>query len=279
MNVLASPVAAALTEEPGLLGGEAFQTLAGAERDDGFVQSLARGLAVIEAFGRGRERLTIAQTALACGLTRAGARRILLTLNQLGYVAFDGRYFRLTARTLELGAGHRRRSLWETAQPMLEELATALNVSASAGQLDGWDVVYTVRARPPKILHAALSPGAHLPAFATSLGRVLLAALPQPELETYFAAVDLAPLTPLTVRDCDTLRERIAEARERGWCCTRGEVDERYACVAVPLLDRDGGTLAALSVGMGLNDADPSLIEGDVVPRLQSVARAIALAL
>jgi IclR family pca regulon transcriptional regulator len=255
------------------------ETLAGHERDDGFVQSLARGLLVIEAFRPGRERLTMAQIAAACGLTRAGARRILLTLNRLGYVGLEGRYFQLTPRILELGAGHVKKSLWEIAQPVLEEVANALNESASAGVLEGPDVVYTVRARPAKVLHVAISPGAHLPAFANAMGRVLLAALPEPELESYLDAVETPQLTPFTVQGRDALRDRIACVREQGWACARAETDERYACVAVPLVARGGRTLAALNASMGIGRADADFVERRVVPDLQHAARTIAAAL
>lgn len=249
------------------------------ERDDRFVQSLARGLAVIEAFRPTRERLTMAQVASICGLTRAGARRILLTLNQLGYVSLEGRYFQLTPRILELGAGHLKQSLWETAQPILEQAAVVLNESVSAGELEALDVVYRARARPPKLIHVALAPGAHLPAFASAMGNVLLAALPEPELERYLAVAKFPALTPFTITGRDALRHRLDEVRRQGWICVRGEIDERFACVALPVVDRSGATLAAVNVGMPITRADDEFIRKTVVPGLQDAAGAISAAL
>lgn len=279
MTAFASPVSAFPPATSCSMPEDAAEALSEHERDDGFVQSLARGLSVIEAFRPGRERLTMAQIAAACGLTRAGARRILLTLNRLGYVSLEGRFFQLTPRILELGAGHVRKSLWEIAQPVLEEVAVSLNESASAGVLDGADVVYTVRARPQKVLHIALSPGAHLPAFASAMGRVLLAALPSDELESFLERVETTRLTPFTVQGRDALRDRIARVRDEGWTCARGEIDERYACVAVPLVDRAGRTLAALNASMGIGRADADFVERRVAPDLQRAAHAIAAAL
>lgn len=249
------------------------------DREDDFVQSLARGLAVIEAFGPGHERLTISQIATACGMTRAGARRILLTLSQLGYASVEGRYFELTPRIIELSAGHVRRSIWETAQLTLDELAVSLGQPASAGVLEGPDVVYMVRARPAKVMHVEISPGARLPAFAHSMGRVLLAALPDDELEAFLTTVEIRKITPFTVRERDALRERIARARTDGWALAEREIDERYACVAVPLVDQGGGTVAALNVGMPVALATPVFVESRVLPELLRAAKTIARAI
>lgn len=279
MTAFASPVSAFPPATSSSTPEDAAEALGGAERDDGFVQSLARGLSVIEAFRPGRERLTMAQIAAACGLTRAGARRILLTLNRLGYVSLDGRYFQLTPRILELGAGHAKKSLWEIATPVLEGVAAGFNETVSAGVLDAPDVVYRVRARPSKVLHVALSPGAHLPAFAAAMGRVLLAALPDEDLERYLETVETPRYTPFTVQGRDALRDRIAEVREQGWVCVKAEIDERYACVSVPLVDRTGATLAGLTTSMGIGRADEGFVEGHVVPALQQAARTIAASL
>src|SRR5262245_41688821 len=118
------------------------------ESGDGFVQSLARGMAVIRAFRTGHERLTMAEVARAAGLTRAGARRVLLTLKELGYVGVDGLDFFLTSRVLELSQGYLRQTLWDKVQPVLQSVADSLNETASAGVLEGFDIVYTARVRP-----------------------------------------------------------------------------------------------------------------------------------
>lgn len=249
------------------------------DREEAFVHSLARGLAVIEAFHPGRERLTMSQVAAACGLTRAGARRVLLTLNQLGYVGIDGRFFQLTPRIIELSAGYVPRSPWEAAQPVLDEVAAALGQPASAGVLDGQDVVYKVRARPAKVMHVEISPGARLPAFAHSMGRVLLAALPEDELEDFLASVETAKLTPFTLEGREALRERIAQVRRDGWAFAVREIDERYACVAVPVVSRRGETLAALNVGLPVALATPEFVEARVLPALRQAAEKVAAGL
>ena len=246
------------------------------EREDGFVQSVARGLSVIQAFRPGRERLTMAQIAQACQLTRAGVRRILLTLEDLGYVGQDGRHFHLTARILDLTKGYARRSLWEAARPRLQALADELNETVSAGVLEGHDVVYMLRIQSSRVMFVDLGAGARLPAQVSAMGRVLLAALPHDELAAYLDTVRLVRLTPHTVADRATLLDRIAEVRAQGWAFARGEVDEALCCASVPLTDRTGRTLAALHVRISANRADDALIAQQVVPALKAAAVDIA---
>lgn len=131
---------------------------------DEVIQSLARGMEVLRAFDAAHDRMTIAEAAKVTGLTRAGARRILLTLEKLGYVRSDGRHYSLTARVLELGQGFLAQPLWQAVRPVLLSLANTLNETASAGVLDGHDVVYTIRIRSSRLLHLELRAGAHLPA-------------------------------------------------------------------------------------------------------------------
>jgi IclR family pca regulon transcriptional regulator len=249
------------------------------ERDDGFVQSLARGLSVIEAFQPGRERQTMAQIAGACQLTRAGARRLLLTLQSLGYVTLEGRYFSLSPRILELSQGHVPQSVWERARPHLEDATVALDAATSAGVLDGGDVVYMLRVRPQRPVHLALATGTHLPAYASAMGRVLLAALPRAGLEDYLQHTTLTKLTAHTVVDADVLRQDLSDTRSRGWSCLRGEIEEGLSCVAVPLVDRAGATLAALHVSLNCRRAEGGFVENRVVPTVQKAAVAIAAAL
>lgn len=256
-----------------------FAAFADAGRDDSFVQSVARGLTVILAFRPGRERLTMAQIAQACQLTRAGARRILITLEDLGYVGQEGRHFFLTARILELTKGYARRSLWETARPRLEALSEQLNESVSAGVLDGMDVRYMLRIQSARLMFVDLSAGARLPAHVSAMGRVLLAALPPDDLAAYLAKVEFVRLTPHTVTDPQVLLARLAEVRARGWCVARGEVDEALWCVAVPLCDRVGRTLAALHVSLSVHRASDVCIEDHILPALTAAAADVARAL
>jgi IclR family pca regulon transcriptional regulator len=147
------------------------------------VQSLTRGLAVLRAVAPGHERLTIAEAAARTGLTRAGARRILLTLQHLGYIRSDSRHSFLTARVLDLARGFGERALWDATRPVLQSVGDALNETTSAGVLDGAEVVYVLRIPSARPLHIGVSPGTRLPAHVSSMGRVLLAALPGSALE------------------------------------------------------------------------------------------------
>src|ERR1700735_276738 len=167
-----------------------------------FVQSLDRGLAVIRAFGPDRERLSLSEVARATNLTRAAARRFLLTLVSLGYVRSNGREFSLRPRVLELGYAYLSGlALPDVAAPHLEELVARLRESSSISVLDGHHVVYVVRVPTKRIMTVAISVGTRFPAYATSMGRVLLAAMSADELDQYLADVCLKALTGRTVTD------------------------------------------------------------------------------
>lgn len=240
------------------------------------IQSLARGFAVVRAFGPGRERLTMAEVASACQLSRAAARRIMLTLEELGYLASDGRHFFLTSRILELGKGYSQAHLWEIVRPHLQEVVDELNETASAGVLDNFEVVYTLRLRSSRVLQLDLAPGAHVPAHASAIGRVLLAGLAPYQLSRYVAQAEFARYTPDTLADPETLRRRLDEVREQGWCYLTGEIEEGVGGAAVPLLGPAGDTLAALNVGVNPVRTSPQDVESRVIPRLKAAADAIA---
>jgi IclR family pca regulon transcriptional regulator len=245
------------------------------ETSDAFIQSLARGLAVLTAFKAGHERLTMAEVAKATGLTRASARRILLTLEHLGYVSLDRRLFFLTAQVLDLVSGYSAQPLWEKTHKVLQALAKQLDETVSAGILDGHDVVYTVRVRSSHLLHLELKEGTRLPAHASSMGRILLAALPPGSLERFLRTSKLAPYTPQTVTDPAVLRQRLKEAQHQGWCVARDEIVEGICCVSVPLVDSSGKTLAALSASISSKRATMQLIGGTIVPALREAAESI----
>jgi IclR family pca regulon transcriptional regulator len=246
---------------------------------DAYLQSFARGLAVLVAFTPGQERLTIAQVAKATRLTRAGARRILLTLEHLGYVASDKRLFFLTSQVLHLVAGYSAQPVWETTRKVLKSVAEKLNETVSAGILDGTEVVYTVRIRSAHLLHLDLKEGARLPAHASSMGRVLLAALPPGSLERYLRTAELRRYTAATVTDPDILRKRVDEVRKQGWCAVHGEIEDGHSGVSVPLADASGKTIAALNVGLRSGHASPQIIGKTIVPVLREAARSIAASL
>src|SRR5215831_17527536 len=188
-----------------------------ATRNSDFVQSLDRGLAVIRAFGPERERLSLSEVARATGLTRAAARRFLLTLVKLGYVRSDGREFSLRPKVLELGYAYLSGlALPEVAMPHLEELSAKVRESSSISVLDGHNIVYVARVATKRIMTVAISVGTRFPAYAASMGRVLLAGLSPEELDQYLAEATFEAFTELTVTDPDRLREIIGEVRRQG---------------------------------------------------------------
>ena len=196
-----------------------------AARNSEFVQSLDRGLAVIRAFGPDRERLSLSEVARATGLTRAAARRFLLTLVKLGYVRNDGREFSLRPRVLELGYAYLSGlALPEVAAPHLEELVAKLHESSSISVLDGHHIVYVVRVPTKRIMTVAISVGTRFPAFATSMGRVLLAAMPDDQLESYLAEATFEQFTARTVTDPGRLRAIVREVARQGYAIVDQEL-------------------------------------------------------
>jgi IclR family pca regulon transcriptional regulator len=187
------------------------------ERNPDYVQSLERGLAVIRAFGPERPELRLSDVARETGLTRAAARRFLLTLVRLGYVRQNGSTFSLRPRVLELGYAYLSAlSLPEVAMPHMETLVAEVNESSSVAVLDELDIVYVARVPTRRIMTITIAVGTRLPAYATSMGRVLLAGLPPDALEDRLERVELEPLTPTTVSSVKALRERVEEVREAG---------------------------------------------------------------
>ena len=188
-----------------------------ANRNSDFVQSLDRGLAVIRAFGPGKERLSLSDVARETGLTRAAARRFLLTLVKLGYVRSDGREFSLRPRVLELGyAFLSGLAMPEIASPHLEELVAQVRESSSISVLDGHQIVYVARVPTKRIMTVAISVGTRFPAYATSMGRVLLAGMSPDDLEKYLSEAEFEAITARTVTDPDRLREIVREAASAG---------------------------------------------------------------
>jgi IclR family pca regulon transcriptional regulator len=183
-----------------------------------YVQSLARGLSVIRAFDADHPAMTLSDIARSTGLTRATSRRFLLTLVELGYVRTDGRLFALNARVLDLGFSYLSAlSLPEIAQPHLEILAASIHESTSASVLDGMDIVYVARVPTRRIMSVRISIGTRFPAYATSMGRVLLAGLPPADLEEHLAALSLEGLTAHTLTSASALVRELHRVRDQGW--------------------------------------------------------------
>lgn len=214
-----------------------------------YVQSIARGFAVIKAFSGQADSLTITDVAQRTGLSRAASRRFLLTLKDLGYVAHDAGTFRLTPRVLDLGfAFLSTMKLPDVALPVMEEVVSKLHESCSISVLDGGDIVYVARVPAKRIMSIALAVGARLPAYPTSMGRVLLAGLDSESLDRYFGMVTLRPLTKRTVTSVAKLRRIVKQVREQGWALVDQEVELGLRSVAAPIRDRSGQTIAAINI-------------------------------
>jgi IclR family pca regulon transcriptional regulator len=244
---------------------------------DSYVQSFARGLAVIRAFSAEAPRQTLTEVAKRCGLTRAGARRILLTLETLGYVRSDGRQFSLTPKILDLGFAYlSSQPLWQFAEPVMQTLVSDLKESCSAAVLEGADIVYVLRVPARKIMSINLGLGSRLPAWCTSMGRVLLGGMDADELEAHLQGVQLQALTSRTVLNLPDLRERIKAAREQGWCLVNQELEEGLVSLAAPITDRSGRVIAALNVSGQVNRTPPEAMLQNCLPRLLDAAQSIS---
>ena len=241
-----------------------------------FVQSLERGLSVIRAFDAEHPELTLSDVARATGLTRAAARRFLLTLCDLGYVRSDGRRFALTARVLELGYAYLSAlTLPEVAEPHLEQLVAEVRESSSLSVLDGDDIVYVARVPTSRIMRVAISVGTRFPAYATSMGRVLLGGLSDDDLTAYLERVDLRPLTARTLATEAELRGELARIRAQGWALVDQELEEGLRSVAAPIHDRDGRVVAAVNVSAHASRATKDVVRKTLLPPLLETAARI----
>ena len=243
-----------------------------------YVQSLARGLSVIRAFDGDHPEMTLSDIARRTGLTRATSRRFLLTLAEFGYVKTNGRMFSLTARVLELGFSYLSAlSLPEIAQPHLEQLAADVHESTSASVLDGSDVVYVARVPTRRIMSVRINIGTRFPAYATSMGRVLLASFTQAELSEHLDEIDFAGLTARTITSRDALEQELASVREQGWALVDQELEEGLRSIAVPIRHGSGAAIAAINVSTTASSHTVDSILETLLPPLQRAAERISL--
>jgi IclR family pca regulon transcriptional regulator len=237
-----------------------------------FVRSLARGLDVIKAFGPENPQMTLSEVARATGLTRAAARRFLLTLAALGYVRSDGRDFSLRPKVLELGYAYLAGlSLNEVAAPHLEDLVAQTRESSSVAVLDGEEIVYVVRVPTKRIMAASISVGTRFPAHATSMGRVLL----DDQLEGYLKNACLERITKRTVTDPERLRELLRTVRAQGYAMTDQELEEGLRSAAVPLRDGHGTVVAAMNISTHASRVTMEELRRNLLPQVMSAARLI----
>jgi IclR family transcriptional regulator, pca regulon regulatory protein len=242
-----------------------------------FIEALARGLDVIQAFRPGQPAMTLAAVADVTGLARPTVRRILLTLEQLGYVRAAGRGYELTPRVLDLGMSYvLSRGLWEVARPHLEALVARTHESSSIAQLDGSDIVYVARVAVPKIIALAVTIGTRFPAMPTSLGKVLLAALPAAEAERVLAEPSRSGITPRWQPGPAERAAELREVRARGWSLTDEQLAPGIRSAAAPLRDGDGRVIAALNVTVHAAETPVDVLTGEYLPLLLQTAGAIS---
>lgn len=238
------------------------------------VGGLENGLAVIEAFDERRPRLSITEVAQATGLTRAAARRYLLTLAHLGYAEHDGKFFSLTPRVLRLGYAYLSSlSLPSRVQPFLERIAETLGESSSAAVLDDGDVVYVGRAATRRIMSVGLGVGSRLPAYCTSLGRALLAHRDPAWLDAYFGRTPLRRLTPRTLTGESDLRRALEEVRRTGFALVDEELEVGLRSIAVPVFDGAGRLACAVNVGVQAARVPAADLVTRVFPVLEDAAK------
>lgn len=241
--------------------------------DADFMMSLARGLAVLSTFTRGSRELTMARISRETGIPRAAVRRVLYTLSRLGYVGKQGRGFVLLPRMLALSTAYLASSgLSALAQPVLDQLRDTLHESCSMGILDGDDVLYVARAETVRIMSIGLRAGSRLPAYCTSMGRVLLAALPQATLQAYLQRTPLRPRTGRTVTSRARLVEILDRVRKRGCALVDQELELGLRSVAVAVKDRHGRTIGALNVGTQSGTVPLATLESMILPELRRAA-------
>lgn len=236
----------------------------------------AKGLAVIEAYGRGKTSLTIAEVARASGLDRASARRCLLTLVNRGYAVTDGRYFELTPRVLRLGYAYLAAPLPRLIQPTLDALSDDLKESCSASVLDDTEIVYVARAARHRMIGVGLHPGSRLPAYCTSMGRVLLAALPPDDSRSILMRSDRQKITERTLTDIGHLVGELDRIRADGYSIIDQEVEIGSMSIAVPVRNIAGATVAAITVAVHATPATSVRLRTEILSRLLLAQRQLS---
>ncbi len=257
-------------------GGDRAEISNTGASSDRFVQAFAKGLSVICAF-EPQSPMTITDLAQASGLDRAGTRRILLTLESLGYVRTDGKYFWLTPRVLNLGYRYLASlPFWHLAQPVLEELVAEVQETCSIGVLDGDNVVFILRVPTRRYLSFDPSIGSHVPAYVHSIGRVLLSQLPEPELNSYLNRVQLTALTRHTISSKEELARALQEDREAGWSFVSEQYEEGMCGIATPILDAAGKPVAALNVSLNAGPQAYDTATNQILTKLRLAARRLS---
>jgi len=274
-----APASIIAPNAPPVTPASEIQAFAG---DPNFMASLARGLAVIRAFTQQRRHLTIAQLSQRTGIPRAAVRRCLYTLSRLGYVASDdGRAYALRPRILALGHAYLSSTpLAIAVQPLLDQITSDLHESSSMAVLEGDDILYIARSSTTmRVMSIDLGIGSRLPAYCTSMGRVLLAGLPEPELKAHLARVKLVRLTGRTVATPDELMTVLKTVRRDGYSVVDQELEIGLRSIGVPVVDRDGRPVAAINIGTQSSRVSVAEMESRFLPPLRAAAHELGLLL
>jgi len=267
------PAKRAGTGATGLPRADDFAAYAG---NPDFVLSLARGLRVIESFAGFKEGRSVVEISQSTGLSRASVRRILLTLELLGYVDRSRQVHKLRTQILRLGFSYlSSSSVVEAARPVLERITDTIHESSSMSMLDGGEIVYVARSAASRVLAAGLSVGSRLPAYCTSMGRVLLASLPDADLDAYFRTLKPKAYTPKTLVRIPELRKAVLDARNRGYAIVNEELEEGLRSVAVPVYTHSNRLVAAINVGTHVSRVDHNTLLKACLPALKEGARAL----
>ena len=249
--------------------------------DPNFMTSLARGLSVIQAFSQKKRQLTISQLSGKTGLSRAAVRRCLYTLSKLGFAGTDdGRHFYLGARILALGYSYiASMPLATAAQPILERVSHELHESCSISTLDRAEIIYVARANVTRIMSIDLGVGSRLPAFCTSMGRILLASLPPEDLEKYLGQTELKPYTDRTITAPEKLRQVLRLVSRNGYAIVDQELELGLRSLAVPIQNPNGRVVAALNVGTHAQRVPIQELQSKFLPRLRAAAQELSMLL
>ncbi len=241
-----------------------------------FVRSLAKGLMVIRAFSAERKSMTLSEVATVTGISKPSARRIVLTLQALGYMSNQDGAFRLLPKVLDLGYAYISSfELPEIAQPHLDALNERLGEVCSLGVLDGDDVIYLARSQSKRVMSTTIRIGSRIDPSATAVGRVLLAHLPEAELASFLESHTFQAYTEHTVTDPDVLRARLAEIRDRGWELADQEVELGVRTVAAPITDASGETVAAVNIAANYMRVPMDRLLGEFLTDLRNTAEQI----
>ncbi len=245
-----------------------------------YVNSLARGLEVLRAFNRTGRKMTLSQVASETGNTRAGARRILLTLVHEGYAVTDGKLFDLTPQVLELGYSIlSSKGVWDIARPFIAHLSEEVRESVSAAILDRFDVVYVGGTQYHRVISVGISVGARFPAHCTANGRVLLAMTPEKDWDTLLDGIELKKLTEHTITRKSDFKRILRQVRQQGWSLVDQELEIGLMSIAMPVRNSSGGIVGAINVGVPTIRMTPQQMIEEVLPKLKATSESIGAAL